>query len=336
MYNVLRRYIHASATSIGYAKYFKRQTSQYSYALIDELTNNLKTNEEKELIRDMVQVALRLHNINEIDNVLLRASKNISTFLLSFKTAIKNFSDLGKAVAQTDSVSLLKSIKYLANDKKQQEIAGKLIGNKEIFAHTYSDIMSGGSGITKFGDRWTSFIQFKRSEKIIRQITGLSAITFMNQYVKGDKKIDDYAIRMADRFGIDIIKAKDKGRLTERQIQRIGSRAIRLAQPTLPTDKPLAWETNTAVNTITQLRSFGFHSLRWMKDFVYDEATKGNIMPAVKWTMWTTALGLTTKEAIIDPKNPNTVGKSAWNLGNHTLAICFIMCIAFVIYASYK
>ena len=120
----------------------------------------------------------------------------------------------------------------------------------------------------------------------------------MNQYVKGDKKIDDYAIRMADRFGIDIIKAKDKGRLTERQIQRIGSRAIRLAQPTLPTDKPLAWETNTAVNTITQLRSFGFHSLRWMKDFVYDEATKGNIMPAVKWTMWTTALGLTTKEAI--------------------------------------
>ena len=298
VYNVLRRYIHASATSIGYAKYFKRQTSQYSYALIDELTNNLKTNEEKELFRDMVQVALRLHNINEIDNVLLRASKNISTFLLSFKTAIKNFSDLGKAVAQTDSVSLLKSIKYLANDKKQQEIAGKLIGNKEIFAHTYSDIMSGGSGITKFGDRWTSFIQFKRSEKIIRQITGLSAITFMNQYVKGDKKIDDYAIRMADRFGIDIIKAKDKGRLTERQIQRIGSRAIRLAQPTLPTDKPLAWETNTAVNTITQLRSFGFHSLRWMKDFVYDEATKGNIMPAVKWTMWTTALGLTTKEAI--------------------------------------
>ena len=45
---------------------------------------------------------------------------------------------------------------------------------------------------------------------------------------------------------------------------------------------------------------------------------------------------LTTKEAIIDPKNPSTVGTSAWNLGNHTLAICFILCIAFVIYASYK
>ena len=45
---------------------------------------------------------------------------------------------------------------------------------------------------------------------------------------------------------------------------------------------------------------------------------------------------LTTKEAMIDPKNPTNVGSSYWNLGNHTLAICFIMCIAFVIYASYK
>ena len=45
---------------------------------------------------------------------------------------------------------------------------------------------------------------------------------------------------------------------------------------------------------------------------------------------------LTTKETIIDPKNPGTVGPSAWNLGNHTLAICFMLCIIFVIYASYK
>ena len=45
---------------------------------------------------------------------------------------------------------------------------------------------------------------------------------------------------------------------------------------------------------------------------------------------------LTTKEAMIDPKNPGTVGTSAWNLGNHTLAICFILCIVLVVYASYK
>ena len=38
---------------------------------------------------------------------------------------------------------------------------------------------------------------------------------------------------------------------------------------------------------------------------------------------------LTTKEAMIDPKNPTNVGTSYWNLGNHTLAICFIMCIVF-------
>ena len=36
---------------------------------------------------------------------------------------------------------------------------------------------------------------------------------------------------------------------------------------------------------------------------------------------------------MIDPKNPR---QSRLNLGNHTLAICFILCIVFVVYASYK
>ena len=45
---------------------------------------------------------------------------------------------------------------------------------------------------------------------------------------------------------------------------------------------------------------------------------------------------LTTKQAMIDPKNPGTVVTSALNLGNHTLAICFILCIVFVVYASYQ
>ena len=44
---------------------------------------------------------------------------------------------------------------------------------------------------------------------------------------------------------------------------------------------------------------------------------------------------LTTKQIMIDPKNPTNVGTSFWNLGNHTLAICFIMCIVFVVFACY-
>ena len=44
---------------------------------------------------------------------------------------------------------------------------------------------------------------------------------------------------------------------------------------------------------------------------------------------------LTTKEAMLDPKNPNSVGTSFWNLGNHTLTIMFICGIVFVIVASY-
>ena len=38
---------------------------------------------------------------------------------------------------------------------------------------------------------------------------------------------------------------------------------------------------------------------------------------------------------IIDPKNPNTVGESVWNLGNHILIACFIMALVFVVYNSY-
>ena len=45
---------------------------------------------------------------------------------------------------------------------------------------------------------------------------------------------------------------------------------------------------------------------------------------------------LTTKESMIDPKNPSTVGTSAWNLGNHTLSIMFIMTIVWVIWVSYQ
>ena len=45
---------------------------------------------------------------------------------------------------------------------------------------------------------------------------------------------------------------------------------------------------------------------------------------------------LTTKESIIDPKNPSTVGPSLWNLGNHTLSIMFIMTIVWVIWVSYQ
>ena len=41
------------------------------------------------------------------------------------------------------------------------------------------------------------------------------------------------------------------------------------------------------------------------------------------------------KTKMIDPKNPNTVGQSAWNLGNHTLAIMFIIVITWVIWVSY-
>ena len=45
---------------------------------------------------------------------------------------------------------------------------------------------------------------------------------------------------------------------------------------------------------------------------------------------------LSRKESMIDPKNPRTVGNSFMNLGNHTLAICFLSCIVFVVYASYQ
>jgi hypothetical protein len=39
---------------------------------------------------------------------------------------------------------------------------------------------------------------------------------------------------------------------------------------------------------------------------------------------------------LIDPKNPNTVGKSFANLGNHILVICFVIALMWVVWVSYK
>ena len=38
----------------------------------------------------------------------------------------------------------------------------------------------------------------------------------------------------------------------------------------------------------------------------------------------------------IDPKNPNTVGKSVLNLGNHILDYMFYAALLFVVKASYS
>ena len=43
-----------------------------------------------------------------------------------------------------------------------------------------------------------------------------------------------------------------------------------------------------------------------------------------------------TMNKFIDPKNPNTVGKSVLNLGNHVLIIGFILLLLFVVKASYS
>ena len=40
------------------------------------------------------------------------------------------------------------------------------------------------------------------------------------------------------------------------------------------------------------------------------------------------------KEKLIDPNN-KCLGVSYWNLGNHVLLTLFIMCLVFVVYASY-
>ena len=45
-------------------------------------------------------------------------------------------------------------------------------------------------------------------------------------------------------------------------------------------------------------------------------------------------VNMSVKERLIAPKN-KCLGKSYLNLGNHVLLILFILCITFVVYASY-
>ena len=54
-------------------------------------------------------------------------------------------------------------------------------------------------------------------------------------------------------------------------------------------------------------------------------------------TVWTISERLLINmNKFIDPKNPNTVGKSVLNLGNHILVVCFVMAIVFVVKVSYS
>ena len=46
-------------------------------------------------------------------------------------------------------------------------------------------------------------------------------------------------------------------------------------------------------------------------------------------------MDVNTMKKFIDPKNPHTVGESAWNLGNHILLIMFVMALLFVVKSSY-
>ena len=288
----MHSYISSSYQSISYAKYLDKPTDDYSYEEVDKLVAEIKANGgDHELARNMIAVTLRLRIPESYEKSFVKIAKNITSFLLSLKTAIKNFGDLNKGIGQTNEKSFLIALSKALFSPKSRRLAQEMIGSKAVFTQTLQE--AGISG--KFANMWSRVIGFKFSESWIRKLTGLSSVQYAEHMLKKFPKIriSSHKKLIRRRFadwGVDLGQAVKRGYLTKEEKRRIGLWAIANTQPTKATDKPYLWERSAGVQTATIFRSFGHKSLRYVKDFVLTELAKGNVLPLVRWVGWGVAM----------------------------------------------
>jgi hypothetical protein len=296
--SVLHSYIDHSYNALAYAKYLEKMTEEYSYEKIDELIEQIKNDgHDYETARDFVTATLRLKMMEPYKSRAVRFSKNVTAFLLSPKTGIKNMSDLTKAAAWTNNLSMVESLlkRYILFDGAERKLAKDLIGSRQVFTQSLEE--AGISG--QFARKWTRLIGFTASEGFIRKQTGHSAIKLANMKLKNwnpdsSSMRNRFIKRNLDRLTggqVDLKKAKERGRFTHFEELTIGNLAIQATQPTSALDKPYAWETSAQVQVATTFKSFGHKNYRFLKDFVLKEMRQGNPGPFFRWALWRTATG---------------------------------------------
>jgi hypothetical protein len=296
--SVLHSYIDHSYNALAYAKYLEKMTEEYSYEKIDELIEQIKNDgHDYETARDFVTATLRLKMMEPYKSRAVRFTKNVTAFLLSPKTGVKNMSDLTKAAAWTNNLSMVESLlkRYILFDGAERKLAKDLIGSRQVFTQSLEE--AGISG--QFARKWTRLIGFTASEGFVRKQTGHSAIKLANMKLKNwnpdsSSMRNRFIKRNLERLTggqVDLKKAKERGRFTHFEELTIGNLAIQATQPTSALDKPYAWETSAQVQVATTFKSFGHKNYRFLKDFVLKEMRQGNPGPFFRWALWRTATG---------------------------------------------
>jgi hypothetical protein len=311
--NVAHAYIDKSYTAIAYAKHLQKVDEEYKYEGVELLLDQIEQEGfDRNTAADMTAWVMQLKQMKEWEQTLVGVAKNVTSFLLSWKTSIRNLGDVTKAFAYSGNYSTLESFvkQYVFFNHKERQMAKDLIGSKHVFTQTLQDVGLGGKAATFWSRR---VIGFTASEGFVRKIVGdsatLSAKHLLNNYeVNGKGRRQNYIKRQLDRLtdGLDIDFIKKRGHFTRSELLRIGNVAIRAQQPVTKLAKPRGWESNSFIATSTIFKSFGHRGFRYLKDFVLKELYKnGNARPLITFVLWRAALGYGIEEAFqfLFPKN---------------------------------
>lgn len=337
---IAHAYIDKSYTSIAYAKNLKKMDENYEY---EEVTNLIGKIEDEGydagFAKDIVAYILGLKTISSNDARIRSIAKELTTFLLSIGTSVKNFGDIAKSIAWSGNISTLSTLGKLTTSKSARKQGKNLIGSKYVFTQSMQDFGIG----SKLSNRWTRAIAFMFSESTVRKTTGLSAISaaknLLKNYKPGDtSRHQQYIKRQLDRLtdGLDIDFIKNRGYFTDSEIARIGNAAIGGTQPASKMDKPYKWEAGLMTSIATIFKSFGHRGIRFVKDFIKSEMMKGNFRPAINFIVWRLSLGYAIEEVMAflfpkdDKEEEDTVAK-LWRILTETGELSVLPDILFAI-----
>lgn len=201
-------------------------------------------------------------------------------------SAVTNLGDIIKPFIRTDFWPAFKAVlqSFSAEGKAFAADTGVVQENvKKMLAEM---------GETKFSDKFMKYTGFEATETQLRRIGSLAGRNYAEILFSKLKKNPDnlFAIRRLEQLNIDTKAALERGNLTEEDLLMAGYKTVADMQPISRQDAPYYWQ-DPAVKIATQFKSFAMKQGVFLKDFVFDEARKGNLKPLITFVVGGLAVG---------------------------------------------
>jgi hypothetical protein len=194
-------------------------------------------------------------------------------------SAVTNLGDIIKPFIRTDFWPAFKAVlqSFSADTGVVQENVQKMLAEM---------------GETKFSDKFMKYTGFEATETQLRRIGSLAGRNYAEILFSKLKKNPDnlFAIRRLEQLNIDTKAALERGNLTEEDLLMAGYKTVADMQPISRQDAPYYWQ-DPAVKIATQFKSFAMKQGVFLKDFVFDEARKGNLKPLITFVVGGLAVG---------------------------------------------